>query len=72
MSTGRAAGGALAGRESLAGGVGAGHVEGSGGLSVELILGNYVGHNLRFGWAHLTSCEWMLKIISDGAYLPSR
>ena len=26
-----------------------GHVEGSNGLSVELILGDYLGHNLRFG-----------------------
>ena len=48
-STGRAAGAALVGRESLGGGGGARHVEGSGGFSVELILGDFVGHNLRFG-----------------------
>ena len=48
-STGQEVGVPLVGRKVLGGGVGVGHVEGSGGFSVDFILVNYVGQNLPFG-----------------------
>ena len=39
---------------------GRGRFEGSGGLYVELVLENYVGHNLRF--CELTRCVVNLRV----------